>query len=164
MLDQFSFHKWAVLILVALLPGCLWGSVKYDQTLGKELIKNIESGKTTRKNILEWFGPPGILARKDGKVLLPSLETGQGKMRKVDSNVFFKYFLGRHTISKHHAVYYYFNEREKINGLSIPIPVGGLPLSLPASSGDLRISELWVLVNRSTDRVEDYVFLEWEKD
>jgi hypothetical protein len=155
------FCKWSVLALTILIPGCIWGSVQYDLTLEKGVIKNIESGKTTRMNILEWFGPPAILARKVGVVPLPSLDKNNDEMRKINSRVFFKYFLERHTISEHHVVYYYLNEWEKINGFSIPI--GNTLLSLPLSSTDLQFTELWVLVNRTTGLVEDYVFLEAEE-
>jgi hypothetical protein len=147
--------------LIILIPGCIWGSVQYDRTLEKEMIKNIEPGTTTRKNILEWFGPPGILAGKEGVVSLPSLDPGQEEMRQVDSKVFFKFFLEKQSISEHHVVYYYFNEWEKINGISIPL--GNTLLSLPLTSTDLQFSELWVLVNRKTGQVEDYVFLEAEE-
>ena len=82
-------------------------------------------------------------------------------MRKVDSNVFFKYFLQRHALSEHHVVYYYFDEWEKISGVSIPL--GNTLFSLPLTSTDLQFSELWVLVNQKTGRVEDYVFLEAEE-
>jgi len=165
MIYKPQLNRLAALALIILIPvgGCIWGSVQYDRTLEKELIKNIEPGKTTRKNILEWFGPPEILARNDGVVLLPPLETSQGKMREVDSKVFFKYFLQRHPIAEHHVVYYYFNEGEDINGFSIPIPIGTFFVSLPATSGNLQLSELWVLVNRQTEQVEDYVFLEGEE-
>jgi hypothetical protein len=153
------FCKLSALALTILIPGCIWGSVQYDLTLKKGVIKNIEPGETTRINILEWFGPPAILAKKEGIASLPSEGQDYEKMRQVDSIVFFKYFLERHTITKQHVVYYYFNEWEKIGGVSIPIP--GLALaSLPLTSGNLQSSELWVLVNRKTGRVEDYVFLE----
>ncbi len=154
-----QFSKLSVLALIILIPGCIWGSVQYDLTLKKGVIKNIELGKTTRLNILEWFGPPAILAEKEGIASLPSEGQDYEKMRQVDSIVFFKYFLERHTLSEQHVVYYYFNEWEKIGGVSIPIP--GLALaSLPLTSGNLQSRELWVLVNRKTGRVEDYVFLE----
>lgn len=155
------FNKLSALTLTLLIPGCIWGSVQHDRTLNKEMIQSIETGKTKRNNILEWFGPPGILAKKDGTVLIPSLETDPEKMRKVHSNIFFKYFLKAHSISKHHVVYYYFDEWEKINGLSIPI--GNTLFSLPLTSTDLQFSELWVLLNSNTGQVEDYVFLEAEE-
>ena len=162
MIYKSPSSKLSVLALIILIPGCIWGSVQYDRTLKKEVIKNIEPGKTTRTNILEWLGPPAILAKREGVTLLPPLDPDPEKMRQVDSNVFFKYFLKRHAISEHHVVYYYFNEWEKIGGVSIPIP--GIALaSLPLTSTDLQFSELWVLVNRTTGRVEDYVFLEWEE-
>ena len=157
-----QFYRVGILALIILLPGCIWGSVKYDQMLRKEVVKSIESNKTTRKNILERFGPPSILARKEGTVLLPSLDPKDEKIREVNSIVFFKYFLQRHEISEHHAVYYYYDEWEKINGVSIPI--GNTLFSLPLTSTDLQFSELWVLVNRKTEQVEDYMFLEREEE
>ena len=157
-----QFYRVGILALIILLPGCIWGSVKYDQMLRKEVVKSIESNKTTRKNILERFGPPSILARKEGTVLLPSLDPKDEKMKEVNSIVFFKYFLQRHEISEHHAVYYYYDEWEKINGVSIPI--GNTLFSLPLTSTDLQFSELWVLVNRKTEQVEDYMFLEREEE
>ena len=157
-----QFYRVGILALIILLPGCIWGSVKYDQMLRKEVVKSIESNKTTRKNILERFGPPSILARKEGTVLLPSRDPKDGKMREVNSIVFFKYFLQRHDISEHHAVHYYYDEWEKINGVSIPI--GNTLFSLPLTSTDLQFSELWVLVNRKTEQVEDYMFLEREEE
>jgi hypothetical protein len=158
---KFQFNTLGFLVLMILIPGCIWGSVKFDRVLGKDRIKNIESGKTTRNNILKWFGPPAILAGKTGTVSLPPLKADSGEIRKVDSNTFFKYFLVGHDLSEHHVVYYYFDEWEKINGVSIPI--GNTLFSLPLTSTDLQFSELWVLVNRETGQVEDYVFLEAEE-
>ncbi len=162
MTNKPQSNKLMVLALAALIPagGCVWGSVLYDRTLEKETIKNIQPGKTSRMNIIEWFGPPTVLANKDDEVLLPPLDTGEEEMRKVSSQVFFKYFLKRHAISEDHVVYYYFNEGEDINGFAIPIPLGATFVSLPATYGDLQLSELWVLVNRKTGKVEDYVYLE----
>jgi hypothetical protein len=130
--------------------------------LGKDLVKKIEPGKTTRKNILKWFGPPEALAKKDDMISLPTLKNEGVKMQEVDSMIFFDKFLGKHPISEHHVVYYYLNEGEDINGFAIPIP--GLSfVSVPATFGNLQFSELWVLVNRKTGQVEDYVFLEREE-
>jgi len=157
-----QFYRVGILALIILLPGCIWGSVKYDRMLRKEVVKSIEPNKTTRKNILKLFGPPSILASKEGTVLLPFLDPKDKKMREVDSIIFFKNFLQRHDISEHHAVYYYYDEWEKVNGVSIPIP--GISLaSLPLTSTNIQFSELWILVNRKTEQVEDYVFLEREE-
>jgi len=156
-----QFNRVGILTLIILLPGCIWGSVQYDRTLRKEAIQNIESSNTTRANIQEWFGPPAILAQQEGTVLIPSLDPSHEKTREIDSKIFFKYFLQGHTLSEHHVVYYYSEEWEKINGFFIPL--GNTLLSLPFTSTDIQFSELWVLVNRKTGRVEDYVFLEAEE-
>ena len=155
----------AALMITFLLPvqGCVWGSVQYDPTLDKEVVKKITPGKTTRKNILKWFGPPEVLARKNKMISLPILEDGTVKIQDVDSTVFFDKFSEKHSISEHHAVYYYFNEEEDINGFAIPIPIGFTFVNLPATFGNLQFSELWVLVNRETEQVEDYIFLEREE-
>lgn len=156
----------AICTLIILLPpqGCIWGSVQYDRTLGKDLVKKIEPGKTTRKNILKWFGPPEVLAKKDDMVSLPILENENKDVtiQEVDSMIFFDKFLGKHPISEHHVVYYYLNEGEDINGFAIPIP-GLAFISVPATFGNLQFSELWVLVNNETGQVEDYVFLKREE-
>lgn len=158
------FYKLSALALIVLFStgGCIWGSVEHDRMLNKEKIKRIETGQASRTNILEWFGPPAVLAKTKGTVSFPALKPDDEAIRKFDSIVFFKYFLERHAISEHHAVYYYFDEWEKINGISIPI--GNTLLSLPLTSTDLQFSELWVLVDRKTEQVEDYVFLEREED
>lgn len=157
-----QFNKLAALALIILIPagGCVWGSVLYDRTLEKEVIKKIEPGTTTRVNILEWFGPPEVLARKDAMITIPAFGKDQEEVQQIDSKVFFEHFSNKHALAEHHVVYYYFNEGEDINGFSIPIPIGTFFVSLPATFGDLQLSELWVLVNRETGKVDDYVFLE----
>ena len=154
---------WLLTFLLSL-GGCIWGSVEYDRTLKKDMVLKIEPGKTTRNHILQWFGPPAVLAEKNNRVSLPALEQGQVKIQDVDSLMFFEEFLEKHSISEHHAVYYYLNEGEDINGFGIPIPIGGFFVSLPATFGNLQFSELWVLVNRNTGLVEDYVLLEREEE
>jgi len=134
----FKSHsiKLVILALAILFPaqGCIWGSVEYDRTLTKDVINKIEPGKTTRKNILKWFGPPEVLAKKDDKVSIPFLdnESKGVKIREVDSTIFFEKFSEKHSISEHYVVYYYLNEGEDINGFSIPIP-GLTFVSVPAT-------------------------------
>lgn len=155
-------NKLAFLALIAVLPfgGCVWGSVEYDRTLEWEKIDLIKSGKTSPEKILEWFGPPEVIAKKNTLVPFPTLNTEEEEFREVNSNIFFKYFLKKHPITDQHVVYYYFNEGEDINGFSLPIPIGTFFISVPATYGDLQLRELWVLVNRETGKVEDFVFLE----
>ena len=126
MIFRSQSKKLAILAVAILFPvqGCIWGSVQYDRTLTKNVVNKIEPGKTTRKNILKWFGPPEVLAKKNDKVSLPFLDSKSKdvKIREVDSMIFFEKFLEKRSISEHHVVYYYLNEGEDINGLAIPIP------------------------------------------
>lgn len=54
-------RKCRVFILVMLLlsaAGCLLGNVKEGPKISEEIISRIVPGETTKKEIIEWFGPP----------------------------------------------------------------------------------------------------------
>jgi hypothetical protein len=40
------------------LAGCLLGNVKEGPILSEEMISRIKPGETTKREIIEWFGPP----------------------------------------------------------------------------------------------------------
>ena len=51
--------RFAVLFtFIPLLGGCLLGNVKEGSTISEEMISRIKPGETTKKDIIEWFGPP----------------------------------------------------------------------------------------------------------
>jgi hypothetical protein len=51
--------KFAVLLTIILfLGGCLLGNVKEGPKISEEMISRIKPGETTKKEIIEWFGPP----------------------------------------------------------------------------------------------------------
>jgi hypothetical protein len=43
---------------IPLLGGCLLGNVKEGATISEEMVSRIKPGETTKKDIIEWFGPP----------------------------------------------------------------------------------------------------------
>lgn len=51
--------KYSVLLTIILfLGGCLLGNVKEGPTISEEMLSRIKPGETTKKEIIEWFGPP----------------------------------------------------------------------------------------------------------
>jgi hypothetical protein len=54
-----SVVKCVVLLTVILfLGGCLLGNVKEGPKISEEMISRIKPGETTKKEIIDWFGPP----------------------------------------------------------------------------------------------------------
>jgi hypothetical protein len=46
------------LMIIISLSGCLLGNVKEGPKISEEMISRIKPGETTKKEIIEWFGPP----------------------------------------------------------------------------------------------------------
>ena len=137
-----------LLLAVTLLSGCLVvsGSRKGEQLFTKEQAEKIERGKTTKAEVLQWFGPPVAMARKDkgGQAL-----GGEGDLRP---ETFFELFTGKHAVGQFHVVYYYRNLRTEEIGAAV----------LLAASGQVSMKRerLWILINDANGIVEDYVLRE----
>ena len=57
--QYFCVVRFALLLTVILfLGGCLLGNVKEGLNISEDLISGIKPGETTKKEIIEWFGPP----------------------------------------------------------------------------------------------------------
>jgi len=57
--QYFCVVRFALLLTVILfLGGCLLGNVKEGLNISEDLISRIKPGETTKKEIIEWFGPP----------------------------------------------------------------------------------------------------------
>jgi hypothetical protein len=57
--QYFCVVRFALLLTVILfLGGCLLGNVKEGPNISEDLISRIKPGETTKKEIIEWFGPP----------------------------------------------------------------------------------------------------------
>lgn len=57
--QYFCVVRFALLLTVILfLGGCLLGNVKEGPNISEDLISRIKLGETTKKEIIEWFGPP----------------------------------------------------------------------------------------------------------
>jgi len=47
-----------LLTVVLLLGGCFLGNLKEGPNISEEMISRIKPGETTKKEIIDWFGPP----------------------------------------------------------------------------------------------------------
>ena len=138
----------AVFLLVCL-EGCVMMSVQMDKKLTGDLIEKIEPGKTAKGQILDWFGPPNVLARKGKVVKVPSVDPKNPGMQEIDSELLFEMFSVKHQIGDHHIVYY----------VDVEAGGGGVFLLVGmAMSTTVKQDRLWILINQNTGIVEDYFF------
>ena len=146
-LSQLSPYVLSGTILLAGINfwGCAMTSTEYDFTFDKEEIERIHLGKTTKEEILDWFGPPNAMATK-GKIFQFVSSSAGSKAEPPNNEILFELFSGKHQLANHHSVYFY-----STSGTS-----GGEVLNMRGTSPD--INKLWVLVNQESGLVEDYVY------
>lgn len=57
--SHFILAKFAIIfVIIFLFGGCLLGNVKEGPKISEEMISRIKPGETTKKEIIDWFGPP----------------------------------------------------------------------------------------------------------
>ena len=138
-----------VWLLAALLAaGCMvmTSSVDVLDQLGDAQIEKIEDGATTRREVLEWFGPPAALLR-------PGKETRvQGRFGEdlLTFDEQFLLFTDRHGPKSTWAVFFYQQWASKASG-AVVIAVG-------TNKTTVLRRRLWVLVDEATGTVGGHVF------
>jgi hypothetical protein len=152
--------QWVFFLFTSLcLLGCPlpvpMGPLRTGEPIKDKQVIMVEPGKTTKKELFEWFGAPMAIAARDEITVIPSV-TGSlgGSLRrghyKINSDTFFELFSADHELSEYHRVYYYRYAAAKKTGYFAVFAVYEI--------GKIMIDNLWVLVNEKTGVVEDYVF------
>ncbi|KPJ63568.1 hypothetical protein AMJ44_14270 [candidate division WOR-1 bacterium DG_54_3] len=139
----------------------LWGCapappVTTGRPLKDEKIIRIQPGKTTKGDIIEWFGAPMAIAVQ-GEILKIQTEASWAKGNprggyyfEIDSDTFFELFSSKHELTEYHRIYYYYR--------AVSTKSAVILLLYFYESGRTVIDRLWILVNEETGIVEDYVF------
>ena len=125
-----------------------------------EQVEQIETEKTTKKEIFDKFGPPKAIAAKDEVSTFPAERiAGHGRMTppiydsstpihewktrlpsyRIDSDTLFELFSKDRQFTEYHQIYYY-SDRVRRKGVYEPE------------------SRLWILINEKTSIVEDYIY------
>lgn len=141
----------ALAVLITLtLKGCLvvGGTTKLDDQISEKSVKQITAGKTTKSEILEWFGPPTAIARRGKSLAIPDADFDG--TRTVDSETFFELFSIKHDLTEDHIIYYY--QSFKVGSTA------GIFLFVGSESKKVHSSKIWMLINNNTGIVEDYVY------
>ena len=147
-------------ITAAVLAGlCLGGCVmvrerfQADEPLPRERIREIVRGATTRREILERFGPPAAVARRGRTMVFPPPGPAKRGRQDVGSETFLELFSTARALREAEIVYYYDASRVEANGfVFVPLIGGGYYLNR------ILVERLWLLIDENTGVVEDYVF------
>lgn len=138
----------AILLAGMNLWGCFSKSVEYDFIFDEDEIERIHLGKTTKENILDWFGPPKAMATKGKKFQFASSSAGS-KAEPINNEILFELFSEKHQLTNHHSVYFY--STSGTSGAEMFL-ISFVYVQAPETN------RLWVLVNQESGLVEDYVY------
>lgn len=152
-----------VITATMFLWGCAIMPHKYTsgEPIKEDKTKMIQPGKTTKEEIIQWFGIPTVIAKKDEKMSLPiemagmmGVTGGEVGKQEVSSDTFFNLFSSKHKLMENHRIYYY--RYTKSSGTNFSMPFFGY------SGGRALTDKLLVLINEDTGIVEDYIFRKQE--
>ncbi|MDD5326561.1 MAG: hypothetical protein PHY02_01960 [Phycisphaerae bacterium] len=139
---------WVFIVLaVTTLTGCMTMKMEMGgRPLTKKNIAKIESGRTTKDDIIQWFGMPKSVSKpnqsdQSTNVNIPNFAGAPG-VRDL-----FEFFSSKHKITETHRVYYYYYVHSDSAGV------------LFFHEWKQRQDELFILIDESTQLVVDYMFV-----
>jgi len=153
-----AIRIWMLILLsLVFIPACL-PLFKHSGTEKNTMqTARIEPGKTLKKDALEWFGPPMIIAGLGEVVTLPDptrldkTYKGPRNLNTVEAAALFELFAAKHEFNDYHRVYYFHHAKSKLTTYFFLV----VALYIDA---DTDFDKLWLLVNEQTGIVEDYYF------
>lgn len=144
-----------VMICVSLLSGCFVAPYTYTcgQSIKEDKLKKIEAGKTTKEEIIKWFGVPSTVVNKGEKAGVTATQYGAAGLIQSTGFSFdelFSLFSSRHKSKESHVIYYY--DYTKTEGATFNI------IFFSPSNSKVLTDKLLVLIDENTCIVEDYIF------
>ena len=137
--------------------GCFSGSNTSGKPINEKMVKMIQPDKTTKDEIIQWFGPPQSIekpggkdetAAKEEKVKTMGYQAWPGGAFPPSFESSFELFSSKHKITEDHRIYVYTFTEFKIAASPFLFRTGSHSLS----------DKLLILVNEKTGIVEDYIF------
>ena len=142
---------------VVLLQGCPSLPIRSGVQLPQETVEQLQPGKTTKAEVLDWFGMPLSIAKKGETLTIfrESAWVAGGGIRpssyyQVDADTFFELFSAKRKITDRHRIYYYYH--------SVSTKFAIIAIVYNRESAHTRKDQLWLLMDEETGIVEDYVF------
>jgi len=137
-------------IAAAVLGGCVAFSVSRSENwIPEERVRQIVPAQTTRKEILDWFGPPAAVVRHGQLLQVPEIGVRRMGGRELQADAFFELFAERVPAGETDVIYYYQSAEERATALRV-VAVG-------TASSDLHENRLWILFDGQTWKLKDFV-------
>ena len=128
--------------LTLLVGGCFVavGRERSEPPLDRGLIEKIRPRTTTAAEILQWFGPPAMIAR----------QSSAQHASAADTAPLLELFAAKRPLGDQHVVYFYHSAaRREV--------AGGVLLAAGVHSRAV-VDRLWILIDKQSGLVDDYVF------
>ncbi len=130
-----------------------------EEPFQEDQVKVIRHGMTTKKEVLEWFGPPLVVARPGSSVLMPEQELLNALAVTVSSDILFGRFKPGSPPPQSPLLYYYEDQALSWTdfGAVCWFPVNGpAPGIIGPTDNTFKVKKLWVLLDDATGLVVDH--------
>ncbi len=129
-----------------------------DEPFKEGQVKVIRHGMTTKKEVLEWFGPPLVVARPGSIVPMPEQELLNSLAVKISSDTLFERFKPDPP-PRSPLLYYYEDQALSWTnfGVVLLLPGSGpAPSIIEPVGSKFTVNKLWLLLDDATGRVVDH--------
>jgi hypothetical protein len=130
-----------------------------EEPFQEDQVKVVRHGMTTKKEVLEWFGPPLVVARPGSTVLMPEQELLNAMAVTVSSDTLFERFKPGSPPPQSPLLYYYEDQALSWTdfGAVCWFPTNGPAPSITGPTGNtFKVKKLWVLLDDATGLVVDH--------
>ena len=155
-----------VIFTFTFLSGCIilpyTEEESFERQIDEEVLLNIDRGKTTRQEILDWFGTPNAIVASGATKKAPPQDIRKKRDYYVKSQDFLKMFSAKHNLTKKHIGYYYetsaYHSWHLVLFLLDMYSGNAVIDDKPIGTPGLMIRKLWILIDIEKGHVVDYIF------
>ncbi len=149
---------WAITVW---LEGCgcviMGRGLVIDEPFTEKKVQMIRHNETSKKDILDWFGPPVAVAREGTDMKVPHWSKSGSASAEVQADDFFKRFPASSEKARKPLVYYY--ETAGLNWTEYygyVYNAGGPVYIPPIANRTLTVMKLWILLDETSGKVIDH--------
>lgn len=151
----------ALCALTVWLDGCgciiMGRGVVIDEPFTEKKVQMIRHNETSKKDILDWFGPPVAVARAGMVMKVPHWSKVESTSAEVPADDFFKRFITTREQAQKPLVYYYETARlDWTEYYGYVYEAAGPVYIPPLASRTLTVIKLWILLDETSGKVIDH--------